>query len=260
MPPHGRSLPLSLPRRLIGDLLHFARQVPGIPVQRVMNVADLREARQRLPQRPAWCVLFTKAFAVVAGRFPELRRSYLSFPWGRLYEHTDSVASVAVERSYRGENAVLFGQLRAPDRLSLAELDARLRRLQRDPIEEVGSFRRALFVSGLPWPLRRFGWWLVLQAWGRQRARHFGTFGVSVYASAGAESLHPISPLTIVLNYGVIQPDGAVAVRLIYDHRVLDGSTVARALAALEEVLQHEILAELRASAAPTVGDAEAAA
>ena len=30
-------------------------------------------------------------------------------------------------------------------------------------------------------------------------------------------------------------------VRIIYDHRVMDGSTVARALADLEEVLNHEL-------------------
>jgi pyruvate/2-oxoglutarate dehydrogenase complex dihydrolipoamide acyltransferase (E2) component len=35
-------------------------------------------------------------------------------------------------------------------------------------------------------------------------------------------------------------------VRITYDHRVLDGATVARALAELERVLTHEILTELR--------------
>jgi pyruvate/2-oxoglutarate dehydrogenase complex dihydrolipoamide acyltransferase (E2) component len=37
-----------------------------------------------------------------------------------------------------------------------------------------------------------------------------------------------------------------VDVRLTYDHRVLDGGTVARALADLERYLTHELLAELR--------------
>ena len=45
---------------------------------------------------------------------------------------------------------------------------------------------------------------------------------------------------------GVIGPDGKVDVRLTYDHRVLDGATVARALGELERVLACEILAELR--------------
>jgi hypothetical protein len=41
-----------------------------------------------------------------------------------------------------------------------------------------------------------------------------------------------------------------VDVRIVYDHRVLDGATVARALARLEDVLNGEIAAELSGSAA----------
>ncbi|MDP2296757.1 MAG: 2-oxo acid dehydrogenase subunit E2, partial [Pseudolabrys sp.] len=43
-----------------------------------------------------------------------------------------------------------------------------------------------------------------------------------------------------------IDRDGNVNVRIIYDHRVLDGATVARALARLEEILNTEIVSELR--------------
>lgn len=35
-------------------------------------------------------------------------------------------------------------------------------------------------------------------------------------------------------------------VRVTYDHRTLDGGTVARALANMESVLRNEIVAELR--------------
>jgi hypothetical protein len=38
-----------------------------------------------------------------------------------------------------------------------------------------------------------------------------------------------------------------VPVRVVYDHRVMDGSTVARALGCLEQVLAGEIADELRA-------------
>jgi hypothetical protein len=37
-----------------------------------------------------------------------------------------------------------------------------------------------------------------------------------------------------------------VTVKIIYDHRVLDGRTVARALGTLEEILQGPIAAELK--------------
>jgi hypothetical protein len=246
--PYGRKLPLSLPRRLIGDLMHFARQVPSVPVQRRMNVAPLLEARRQAQPRPGWCALFTAAYARVAARRPELRRAYLSFPRPHLYEHPVSVASVAVERRVGEEDAVLFAQVRAPEHHTPAQLDSFLKDCKELPVESVGAFRRALRVSRLPRPLRRFLWWLGLNYSGYKRARNLGTFAVSVYSGLGAEGLHPLSPLTTTLNYGVIAADGTVDVRVIYDHRVLDGATVARALEDLEAVLNRQ-LPELLAGA-----------
>src|SRR5690606_18465479 len=98
------------------------------------------------------------------------------------------------------------------------------------PLAKSKDFRRALCLSALPRPLRRLIWWVGLNV-GRQRANYFGTFGLSVYSALGAEALHPLSPVTTLLNYGVIAPDGSVDVRVVYDHRVTDGATVARALA-----------------------------
>ena len=50
----------------------------------------------------------------------------------------------------------------------------------------------------------------------------------------------------MTLTYGIIGRDGRVPVRLIYDHRVLDGATVARALAKLEETLNGASVQELQ--------------
>jgi hypothetical protein len=90
------------------------------------------------------------------------------------------------------------------------------------PVGEVKDFLRALRVAGLPRPLRRRLWWLGLNVC-RQRADYFGTFAVTAYPALGAESLHPQSPLTATLTYGLIGADGRADVRLAYDHRVLDG-------------------------------------
>src|SRR5207249_4491947 len=83
----GRTLPLSLPRRFVGDLLHFARQVPTVPVQRRVDVAALRQARAQACPAVSWPALFLKAYGRVAEQVPELRRAYLGFPYARLYEH-----------------------------------------------------------------------------------------------------------------------------------------------------------------------------
>jgi hypothetical protein len=248
----GRNLPLSLPRRIMCDLMAFSKGIPTVPVQRRMHLAGLAEARVRLTGsagQPGWCALFTRAYGLMAARFPELRRAYLSFPRAHLYEHPASIASIAVERQYRGENAVFWGQVRGPERQPLAAIQAHLRRLKDDPVESISLFRRVLLLGRLPWPLRRAAWWIGLNCSGRQRAKRFGTFGVSVYSGLGAEGLHPISPLTSTLNYGPVQADGTVAVRIVYDHRVVDGAVVARALACLEGILNGEVLAEVRQQA-----------
>src|SRR4051794_17294355 len=160
--PKGYRLPLSLPRRLICDLLHFARKVPSVPVQRRMRLGAVVAARAAANPRPSWCALFTKAYGLVTADRPELRRAYLSFPWPHLYQHADGVANVAVERRFGDEDAVVFVPFRKPERMPLAEIDARLRRYKEEPPESVGALRRWLLVGRLPRPARRFLWWLGL--------------------------------------------------------------------------------------------------
>jgi hypothetical protein len=244
--PVGRHIPLSLPRRFIGDLMHFARQVPSVPVQRRMNLAPVVAARRAARPRPSWCAILTKAYGLVSALVPELRRAYLVFPRPHLYEHPVPIASVAVECGFGGENAVFPLRLRDPGRCSLHNLDRRIRLFKERPIEGFRSVRRLLKVSALPWPLRRLLWWAALNLSGPKRAHYLGTFGVSVYGRLGATSLHPLSPLTTTLNTGVLGEDGSLDVRIVYDHRTLDGATVARALAELERVLHGAILNELR--------------
>jgi hypothetical protein len=242
----GRRIALSRARRLVIDFLHFAAGIPTVPVQRRINLQPVIEARAALADRPAWTAIMVKAFALVSAEVPELRRAYCKFPWPHLYEVPAPVASVVVERDYEGEKALLIGRIKDPAALPLPELTRRVRALNETPVDDVKDFSRALRMTRFPRPVRRALWWLGLN-WGRQRARHFGTFGISVYSALGAESLHPLSPLTTILNYGVFSPTGEVDLRVIYDHRVMDGATVARALARMEEVLTGPIVAELRA-------------
>jgi hypothetical protein len=245
LPLHGRSVPLSLPRRWICDLLHCAKQVPTVPVQRRIDVRAVVQARAQLAQRPSWAAIFTRAYGLVAREMPALRRYYLSFPWPHLYEFPFSIASVAIERLWQGENAVFFAHLRSPETQTVASLDRFLRDFKEKPIEDFGLFRRALQIAKYPRLLRRFVWWYGLNVGGHKRGKRLGTFGVSVYSGLGSESLHPLSPLTTTLNWGVIE-EGWVTVRVIYDHRVMDGGTVARAQARLEEVLNGEVAKELK--------------
>jgi hypothetical protein len=252
----GRSIPLTGPRRFILDLVHFASQVPSVPVSRVMDVRSLMAAREAHPTRPSWALLFMKAFARVAADHGPLRRALLTFPWTRLYEHPSSICALAIERSHAGEDGIFVGLFRSPDLQRIAELQDGLRFYKDTPVEEVGFFRQELRIGRLPTCLRRILWWSTLAVSGMKRAKRFGTFGLSTYGALGAEQIHPMSPLTTTLTFGPINSDGLVCVKLIYDHRVLDGAFIARRLADIERVLQTEILDELHIPAQPRAGAA----
>lgn len=240
----GKMIRLSIPRRMVGDLLYFAGGIPTVPVQKRMSLGPLAAARAASRERPRWTILFTKAYALMAREFPEFRRAYVKLPWPHLYEYPASNATVIIERDYHGEPGLFSISIKEPARQSLRDIGRQLEHASTAPVEQIKDFRRTIQFTRLPRPLRRAFWWLCLNI-GRQRGNYFGTFGVSVYSALHAESLHPLSPLTTLLNYGVMSDDGVLDVRVIYDHRVMDGATVARALARLEEILNSAIKDEV---------------
>jgi hypothetical protein len=241
----GRSLPLSPYRRLVTDLMHFSRQVPAVAVDRRMDLRALIAAREASAIRPNWTVLFSKAYAMLGRDNPVLRRSYMKFPWPRLYEHPHNIVALNVERRLPEEDVVVFCLIRSPENRSLAEMDAIVRRHKDEPVETLRSYQRSVAVSRIPWPFRRWFWWGALNVYGEQRCHHFGTFSISSIASQGAGLLHLLPVLTSSVHYGMFDEQGRLDVRITFDHRVMDGGTMARVLADLEAVLNREILKEL---------------
>lgn len=242
---HGRAIRLSVQRRMVIDLLFFAKSIPTIPVQRRISLASLVAARARCEERPRWISIFAKAYALVAEEFPELRRSYVKLPWPQLYEYPTSRAIILIERDYLGESTVCPVSIKDPAHQSLREIGRLIEHAATAPVEDIKDFRRWTQFARLPRFLRRAAWWVGLN-WGRQRGNYFGTFGLSVYSVFKAESLHPLAPVTTLLNYGVIGEDGFLDVRVIYDHRVMNGTTIARALARLEQILNLDVIQEVR--------------
>ena len=181
---------------------------------------------------------------MVAQEIPELRRAYIKIPWHQFYEYPTSRAIILIERDFDNEPALLPVSIKDPAQESLQFITDQIEQARHAPVERLKGVRRWLWFTRLPTPVRRVAWWIGLN-WGRQRGNYFGTFGVSVYSSLGAESLHPLGPVTTVLNYGVIAKNGEVDVRIIYDHRVMDGATVARALARLEAILNSAMVEEI---------------
>lgn len=242
----GRAMPLSLGRRLVFDFLKVSEPIPLVVVEKPMDLRDLAHVRVQIAPRPSWCAILTKAYAKVVTAHCELRRAFLSFPWQRIYEYTRTTADLVVEAPLGNEFALVTVPLKNPDTKPLLEIDHYLRVCKENPVREVRKFRRALTVARFPAFLRRWIWSYHLNTSGKKRSRYFATFGVSSMGNWGIDSLGPIAPWTTTLHYGAIDENGKVAMRLTFDHRVLDGSIASRALNDLEVVLKKEMLEELQ--------------
>ncbi len=246
----GKNVPISPFRRLVIDFMHMGNSLPCVTLDRRMNLEPLVLARQNCAPRPKWSSMMIKAYAIVAAERPVLRRSYMTFPWARFYEHAGSVACINVSRRVADEDIVLQALIPNPESLGLVEIDNILRRHMEEPVHELDCYVRARRLSMVPSPFRRFIMWAGLNAIGLQRARNFGTFGISSVAESGAGLLNVPIMGTSLLHYGLFDDRGCLDVRLAFDHRVLDAMPAAEALADLETVLLGDILNEVKSLAA----------
>jgi len=241
----GKVRKVSLPRRLIIDLMHASTPVPFVSLARSLNIRPLVEARSGIAKPPGWAAIFVKAFALVARDEPILRTLYAEWPRPSFYELPRSVAMVAIARVEDGEDCVLPQRVAGPDSLSLSEVHALIRHAKQAPIGEVPMFRKIMLATRLPWPLRRLTWMIGLN-FGRQRGNFFGSFTVTGVAAYGGGELHALSPGPYILSFGVVEADNSINVVIRWDHRVTDAALIAKAMTRLEQVLNTEIAAELR--------------
>lgn len=241
----GKVRKVSLPRRLIIDLMHASRRVPFVSLSRSLNVRQLVEARGGPGRKPGWAAIFVKAFALVARDEPILRTLYATWPWPSFYELPRSVAMVAIARVEHGEDCVLPQRIGGPEALPLSEIDALIRHAKEAPIDEVPTFRKIMLATRLPLPLRRLVWMIGLN-FGRQRGNYFGSYTVTGVAAFGGGELHALSPGPFILSFSVLEADNSINVVIRWDHRITDAAVIAKAMTRLEQVLNTDIAAELR--------------
>jgi hypothetical protein len=237
---------LSLGRRFLCDYTHFSHGKHMAAAERLMRLPDVVAARREATPRPCWAAIMTKAFALAARNHPEMRQAYFACPWGHIGEYESQIASVIVNRQVDDDSVMLLAPLVHPDSQLLRALDQHLRRYNAEPVANIRIFRQALLVSRLPLLVRRLLWWLALHVLPRRRARHFGTFGVTTMSPFGARTVQVPSLWSALLHYGPIDEAGEVSVGLAFDHRVMDGAVVGFTLLEMEQVLHHQIVAELR--------------
>ncbi len=243
-PVTGGRVKIPRSRSLVTDILRLSTQVPTCTQVRTMDLASLRDARRELSERVSWPVIFIKAYSAVSAQNPPLLQTWRRFPWPHLYQHTEPSAVITVMRRFRDQDWLFWGRLRSPQTRSLHDLQRRLASFTTGPIES--TFQKQLRFTALPALLRRVIWWWNLNLVGDKRAKRLGTFLLTTVAGRGAETQHPPSLLTSCISYGPLDENGHCRVRLVYDHRLMDGAFVADRLAELESELRGEILQELR--------------
>src|SRR3982074_2085198 len=98
---------ISMPRRLVADLMHASIRVPFVSLSRSIDVRQILEARALAAQPPGGAAIFVKAFSLVAKDEPVLRTLYAKWPWPSFYELPRSIAMVAIARVEDGQDCVL---------------------------------------------------------------------------------------------------------------------------------------------------------
>lgn len=241
---NGRRFAVPANRRLTWDLLTFHREIPLCAHDRQMDLTATSEARSECAQRISWPALFIKAYALVAQEIPELRQTWYIWPWAHIYQHPTSVAALTVHKELNGEPWLFWGLFRSPELQGLQEIQSTIDQLQSQPAEQV--FLNQWRLAHLPTFVRRMLWWWNLKIETRKRATRLGTYFVSTLSGQGVEIQLPPSVQTGCLTYGPLDQHNISRVTLAYDHRIMDGTVVARVLKRLERVLNETLVAELK--------------
>jgi hypothetical protein len=239
-----RNRPVPLHRRWVNDIVHFGKKSHSIGCNWRINVAPALAARAARQPAIGWAAMWMKALAIVGRRRAELRTAYLPFPHAHLYVHPECVCTITVERTWQGFPAVFFEQIARPDAMSLAELDAALRRLKLAPVEAIRNFRRLIRLARWPVLMRRLILSVLFYWSGPLRAIYMGTFAINPFPTTGIVT-QSVTPLSFFLYFGLVEPDGDTQVQVLFDHRVMDGVEAYRLLRDVEATLNRDIAAEL---------------
>jgi len=248
MSPTVTTAPVSGHRGCVADVAIVAREIPLFPVDRVLQLGPVAEARAAAATRIGWAATFLKAYGLVARELPVLRTWFVRGLWPRLATSSESVATLAVNRTAGADERLCFARLQRPESLPLTEIQAFVQACTTRPIEEM--FKRQLELEMMPGPVRRTILRWNANSTSPKRPSRIGTFSLSTLAGEGCSNrMHPTF-LTTSLSYSPLDDAGRMTVTLLADHRLLDGVPVARALVALEQTLTGEIAAELESLAA----------
>lgn len=207
--------------RITGERLSEAQHsVPQFVLEADVDMAALAALRARLKAEQAYCPSFTaligRAVALALREHPAVNSAYVDGK-RRLFTRVNLGIATAIP------NGLMVPVIREADRLSLAEMDSRVRGLA--PRAQEGTLRVDEIVDG--------------------------TFTLSNLGMYGVDAFQAIinPPQAAILAVGrvreaVVAKEGLIGVRpvatmrLTIDHRVLDGAVAAQFLARVRTILE----------------------
>jgi len=235
---------ITMPRRLVADLMHASVRVPFVTLSRPLYIRTLIEARAQAAQPPGWAAIFVKAFALVAKDEPSLRTLFIKWPVAHFYE-LPAQRRLCDDRAGRGRRG-----LRAAAEGQCARRDAAPRGRCGTPagqghaIDQVPAFRKMMKQPGCRY--RCVVCSGRLASTGVAACQLFRQLWGDLGGPFGGGELHALGPGPFVLSYGRVTADQTIDVVIRWDHRITDAALIAKALTRLEQVLNTEIAAELR--------------
>ena len=241
-----RRIKLSNARRLVCDIVRLARRIPAYGLISEIDVRPLIELRERIRPRLSWTVIMMKAYARVAIRIPELRQHYVAFPWGHIYQHHRTIATMVINREHAGEQRLLFARFKSPETLSLAELQERYDYVHTVPVAENKQFRHQIRFARMPSVVRRIGWWIMIHLWPSKAPKHLGTFGVAVSSFRDIRGTQHLSPATTTLGIDIVSRGGTSYTVVTFDHRIFDAWRAGEVLVELSRELHGPVRQEMQ--------------
>jgi hypothetical protein len=242
----GKRIKLSNGRRLVEDIIHVANKTPLAGFSADQDAGLVAKFRRHSRPKISWNVLYMKAYAIVCKRDATLRRSYVNFPWSYLYEHDQNVCMMTIAREHEGEERLFFARFNSPEERTLVELQDQFDHYRRAPISDIKQFRHQINFAKAPRFARRFAWWALANLWPKKRASHMGTFGLSISGNKGCYGVSThLGPTTTTLGVDPSPKQGVSKVVVTFDHRVLDGAPVTRAMQKMHQILITSVMVEL---------------
>jgi len=210
-------------------------------------VQSLRAACFRNGEKLTTTAVLLKAIAIAQKSCPQ-SRSFI-YPFGRIATLEKIVAGFTVERTVDGTDCVFFGSIEEPERKTLLEIMNELIEYKEASVVEHKQLGLETRFAHIPWFIRQICLRAVMMIPALRPFFFAASFGLSSLGKFGADFVTGPCVCTSTFGVGKIEArpvvlDGKIVARqmmtlsLLYDQRCMDGSSAARLLSNVKELLQ----------------------